>query len=84
MLENDCRTIPFLRQLTLCLSGIPAFCGNGLTAYADDLKTVVGENPQYPDIIPHAQAIAILGKERFLRGETIRAADIDRFTSGTM
>ncbi|WP_288637453.1 tRNA (adenosine(37)-N6)-threonylcarbamoyltransferase complex dimerization subunit type 1 TsaB [uncultured Oxalobacter sp.] len=57
--------------------GNPVFCGNGLTAYADDLMTVVGENPQYPDIIPHAEAIAILGKERFLRGETIRAADIE-------
>ena len=50
---------------------------SSLTAYADDLMTVVGENPQYPDIIPHAEAIAILGKERFLRGETIRAADIE-------
>lgn len=57
--------------------GNPVFCGNGLTAYADDLKTVDGESSQYPDIIPHAEAIAVLGKERFLHGETIRAADIE-------
>lgn len=57
--------------------GHPAFCGNGLIAYANALETIAGESPHYPDIIPHAEAIAILGKERFLRGETIRAAEIE-------
>lgn len=57
--------------------GNPVFCGNGLTAYADDLTPLVKDSLQFPDIIPHAQAIAALGKERFLRGETIRAADIE-------
>lgn len=56
--------------------GNPAFCGNGLTAYGEGLELVVQENPQYPDIIPHAEAIAILGKERFACGETIGSADI--------
>lgn len=57
--------------------GSPVFCGNGLTAYTDELKTIVRDSLQYPDIIPHAEAIAVLGRERFLRGDTIRAADIE-------
>lgn len=57
--------------------GKPVFCGNGLAAYADELKAVIKDSPQYPDIIPHAEAIAALGMERLLRGETIRSAEIE-------
>ncbi len=56
--------------------GHPAFCGNGLSAYGDELKPVVKDSPRYPDVIPHAEAIAVLGRQRLLRDETIRAADI--------
>lgn len=57
-------------------AGAPAFCGNGLSAYGDELEPVVKDSVQYPDIIPHAGAIATLGKGRLSRGESIGAADI--------
>ena len=56
--------------------GHPVFCGNGLTAYAGELAPVVGKAAQYPAVYPHAEAIARLGKARFLRGETVDAAGI--------
>lgn len=56
--------------------GTPVFCGNGLSAYADELDAIVGDAPQYPDIYPHAEAIAHLGKIRFVKGETVKAQDI--------
>lgn len=57
--------------------GTPVFCGNGLTAYAKELKAIVKDGQQYPDIIPHAEMMALLGGERFAQGETIRSADIE-------
>lgn len=56
--------------------GTPVFCGNGLSAYADELVTIVGNAPQYPDIYPHAEAIARLGKIRFEKGETVKVQDV--------
>ena len=56
--------------------GNPAFCGNGLTAYAGELAPVVGQSPQYPAIYPHAEALARLAKARFIRGETVSASGI--------
>lgn len=79
--ENGCwRTLaePSLNAAAdIIPQGKPAFCGNGLTAYAEELKPVVDDRPQYPDIIPHAEIMALLGRERFARGETIGAADIE-------
>lgn len=56
--------------------GKPVFCGNGLSAYAGELAPVAGESLQYPDIYPHAEAIARLGKIRLERGETVTAKEI--------
>ncbi|MBS7405012.1 MAG: tRNA (adenosine(37)-N6)-threonylcarbamoyltransferase complex dimerization subunit type 1 TsaB, partial [Oxalobacter sp.] len=57
--------------------GEPVLCGNGITAYADELPEQAGDLPRYPDIYPHAEAIARLAHARFLRGETVKASAIE-------
>ncbi len=56
--------------------GKPVFCGNGLSAYANELVFVIGQSKQYPDMYPHASAIARLGKILFDQGETLTAEEV--------
>lgn len=48
-----------------------AYCGNGLSAYAEDMKSIVMNHEQFPDIFPHAEAIAFLAEKKFLNKECI-------------
>ncbi len=57
--------------------GQPAFCGNGLTAYTDELAAVVSSSRQYPAVMPDAEAVVRLGALRFKRGEAVTAADVE-------
>lgn len=56
--------------------GKPVFCGNGLSAYAGELVSIVGKSLKWPDIHPDARAIARLGKIRLEREETVTAKEI--------
>lgn len=47
------------------------FCGNGLTAYPEDLKNIVAGSKQMPDIFPDAASIASLAAVRFSQGDII-------------
>ena len=70
-------TVPSLTAASgITPEGKPVFCGNGLSAYTGELIPIAGELPQYPDIYPHAEAIARLGKTRLGRGETASAREI--------
>ncbi len=57
--------------------GEPVLCGNGITAYAAELPGQTRDWPRYPDIYPHAEAIARLAQARYLRGETVKASAIE-------
>ncbi len=54
--------------------GNPAICGNALLAYPDDFAQI-GALPRWPDILPHATAIARLAAARFARDEWVEARD---------
>lgn len=48
-----------------------AYCGNGLSAYAEDLQGIVKNCEQFPEIYPYAESIAFLGEKKYLKGEYI-------------
>ena len=47
------------------------FCGNGLTAYPEELKGLLSESKQVPGIFPDAASIATLAAIRFSEGKTV-------------
>ena len=51
--------------------GDVTFCGNALTAYAEDFAPVVTGFKQEPGIFPEAASIAILAETRFKAGNTV-------------
>lgn len=53
--------------------GRVAACGNGLAAYAGSLQNLAGCDVMLPDIMPHASAVAALGRDAWLRGEAVSA-----------
>ena len=69
------RPSPPARRLLLYCRTI--LCGNGITAYAAELPGQTRDWPRYPDIYPHAEAIARLAQARYLRGETVKASAIE-------
>ncbi len=52
----------------------PAVCGNALLAYPDDFAPL-GALSRWPDIVPHATAIAQLAAASFVRGDGVDARD---------
>ncbi len=54
--------------------GHPAVCGNALLAYPEDF-TQLGGLTRWPDIVPHAKAIAALAVTGIARGEAVEARD---------
>ncbi len=47
------------------------YCGNGLTAYPDDLGSLIANARQVPDIFPDAESIAVLAAALFKQGRTV-------------
>lgn len=47
------------------------YCGNGLSAYADDMKDIVINREQFLDIYPHAEDIALLAEKKYLNKDYI-------------
>ncbi len=52
------------------------FCGNGLTAYCDELKSIIGHSQKIPDIFPEASAMVRLAVKLFQTGKTISVDQI--------
>lgn len=50
------------------------FCGNGLLAYPEFSTRIAPTQRVLPEVLPHATAIAALGRLAWLRGESIEAA----------
>ncbi len=62
------------RAIDVTPAGRIAACGNGLLAYADAFEQL-GDVPRFPDIVPHASAVARLAALAVARGELIAPRD---------
>jgi len=56
------------------IDGRPAVCGNGLLAYPEAFAPL-GVFPCFPEILPHARAIAALAVSRLAQGDWVAARD---------
>ncbi len=54
------------------IDGRPAVCGNGLLAYPEAFAPL-GVFPCFPEILPHARAIAALAVSRLAQGDWVAA-----------
>ncbi|MDB5823340.1 MAG: tsaB [Herminiimonas sp.] len=52
--------------------GQVCICGNGLIAHAEALRHLTASN-RLPDVMPHASAVAALGRDAWLRGDVLGA-----------